>query len=119
MLHGGWPYVREAGALLQKPNVFLDLSQETLSFSPRTLAGWLREWLETYPDKVLFGTDGYPYSDAMGWEESTWMAARNGRAALGLALTGMMQDGEISRERAGEIAAKVLRDNAAELYAFQ
>ena len=116
LLHGGWPFVREAGALLQKPNVFLDLSQETLAFSPRSLSGWLREWLETYPDKVLFGTDGYPYSDALGWEESTWLASRNGREALGLALTGMLHDGEISRPRAEAIAQEVLRTNALSLY---
>jgi hypothetical protein len=116
MLHGGWPFVREAGALLQKPNVYLDLSQEALTFPPRTLAGWLREWLETFPDKVLFGTDGYPYSDAMGWEESTWIANRNARQALGLALTGMVQDGEITRVRAMEIARGVLRENALALY---
>jgi hypothetical protein len=116
MLHGGWPFVREAGSLLQKPNVYLDLSQQALSFPPRTLAGWLREWLETFPDKVLFGTDGYPFSDAMGWEESTWIAARNARQALGLALTGMVADGEITRPRALEIAAKVLHLNAESLY---
>ncbi len=118
LLHGGWPFVREAGALLQKPNVYLDLSQETLSFSPRTMSAWLREWLETFPDKVLFGTDGYPYNDVMGWEESAWIASRNGRNALGLALTGMLRDGEISRQRAEEIATKVLHGNAATLYRF-
>ncbi len=116
MLHGGWPFVREAGSLLQKPNVFLDLSQESLTFPPRTLAGWLREWLETFPEKVLFGTDGYPYSDAMGWEESTWIAAHNARQALGLALTGMLRDGEINRARANQVALEVLRDNAKTLY---
>lgn len=116
LLHGGWPYVREAGALLQKPNFYLDLSQQTLSFSPRTLAGWLREWLETYPDKVLFGTDGYPYSDFLGWEESTWIAGHNGREALGIALTGMLRDGEISRARANTIAEEVLRTTAEHLY---
>jgi hypothetical protein len=116
MLHGGWPFVREAGSLLQKPNVFLDLSQESLTFPPRTLAGWLREWLETFPEKVLFGTDGYPFSDALGWEESAWIASRNARQALGLALTGMVQDGEISRPRAAEIAAMVLHGNADALY---
>jgi hypothetical protein len=116
MLHGGWPFVREAGSLLQKPNVYLDLSQQSLTFPPRTLAGWLREWLETYPEKVLFGTDGYPFSDALGWEESCWIAARNARQALGLALTGMVQDGEITRPRAAEIAAMVLHTNAESLY---
>jgi hypothetical protein len=117
LLHGGWPFVREAGALLQKPNVYLDLSQESLTFPPRTLATWLREWLETYPEKVLFGTDGYALSDAEGWEESTWIANRNGREALALALTGMVKDGEISRGRASGIAVEVLRGSAAGLYA--
>ncbi len=116
LLHGGWPFVREAGALLQKPNVYLDLSQETLTFSPRTLSTWLREWLETYPGKVLFGSDGYPYSAAMGWEESTWIASRNARLALGLALSGMLADHEISRTRAIAIATQVLRSNALSLY---
>jgi predicted TIM-barrel fold metal-dependent hydrolase len=119
MLHGGWPFVREAGALLQKPNVFLDLSQQSLTFPPRTLATWLREWLETFPGKVLFGTDGYPFSDSLGWEEATWIAARNARQALGLALTGMVQDGEISRPRAAEIAHMVLVGNAQQLYKLQ
>ena len=116
LLHGGWPFVRQAEALLQKPNVWLDLSQETLSSSPRTLAGWLREYLEMFPDKVMFGTDGYPYSDAMGWEESTWLAARTGREALGLALTGMLRDGEISRARAEAIAREVMGGTAVGLY---
>ena len=116
LLHGGWPFVRGAGALLQKPNVYLDLSQETLTFSPRTLSGWLREWLETFPEKVLFGTDGYPLSEAMGWEEATWIANKNGREAIALALTGMVEDGEVTRARAGAIATEVLRGNAAGLY---
>jgi hypothetical protein len=116
LLHGGWPFVREAGALLQKPDVYLDLSQEALTFPPHTLAGWLREWLETFPDKVLFGTDGYPFSTAMGWEESTWIANRNAREALGLALTGMLRDGEIGRARANAIAAGVMRGLAERLY---
>ncbi len=116
LLHGGWPYVREAGALLQKTNFYLDLSQQALIFPARTLAGWLREWMETYPDKVLFGTDGYPYSPALGWEESTWIASRNERVALGLALNGMERDGEISPARAQELARMVLRGNAATLY---
>ncbi len=116
MLHGGWPFVREAGALLQKPNVYLDLSQQALTFSPRTLAGWLREWLETYPEKVLYGTDGYALSDADGWEESTWMADHNARVALGLALTGMVDDGEITKVRAMAIADEVLAGSAGRLY---
>jgi predicted TIM-barrel fold metal-dependent hydrolase len=119
LLHGGWPFVREAGALLQKPNVYLDLSQEALTFPPRTLARWLREWLETFPEKVLYGTDGYPFNAALGWEESTWIASHNAREALGLALTGMLLDGEITPARAEEIAKLVLRGSAERLYAIR
>jgi predicted TIM-barrel fold metal-dependent hydrolase len=116
LLHGGWPYVREIGSLLQKPNVYLDISGQDLLLTPRTEARWLREWLEFEPEKVLFGSDGYPYSDEMGWPESTWIARRNARQALGIALTGMLEDGEITRNRAEEIARRVLRGNAETLY---
>ncbi len=116
LLHGGWPYVHEAGALLQKPNFYLDLSQQAIMIPARTLSTWLREWLELYPDKVLFGTDGYPYSATFGWEEATWLGARNARNALGIALTGMERDGEISPARAAELAQMVLHRNAEALY---
>lgn len=118
LLHGGWPFVREAGALLQKPNVWLDLSQQSLFFPPRTLAGWLREWLETFPDKVLFATDAYPFTEALGWEEGAYIASRNIRQALGIALTGMIRDHEVTREQAAAIARGVIHDNAAKLYSI-
>jgi len=119
LLHGGWPYVQEIGALLQKPNVYLDISSQDLIVPPHTEAQWLREWLELEPDKVLFGTDGYPYNDELGWPESTWIASRDARMALGIALTGMLRDGEINRARANDIARMVLRGNAEALYHFQ
>ena len=116
MVHGGWPFTREITALLEKPNAWLDYSAQDLVLPPVALAATLREWLEWVPEKVLFGTDAYPYSDQLGWEESGWIAANTGRQALALALTGMMRDGEISRARAREIARMVLRDNARRLY---
>jgi uncharacterized protein len=118
LLHGGWPYIREIGSLLQKPNVYLDISSQDLIIPSHTEAQWLREWLELEPEKVLFGTDGYSYSDGLGWPESTWIANRNAREALGIALTGMLRDGEIDRKRAGELARLVLRGNAEALYKF-
>jgi len=116
LLHGGWPYVREIGALLQKPNVYLDLSNQSLTMTAHTQSQWLREWLEWEPEKVLFGTDAYPFSDELGWPESAWIASRNERDALGMALTGMLHDGEINRKRASELTRMVLRGNAEELY---
>lgn len=118
LLHGGWPYVHEIGALLQKPNVYLDFSSQDLIIPPHTEATWLREWLELQPDKVLFGSDGYPYNDEMDWPEATWIASRNAREALAIALSGMMQDDEITPERARQIARMVLRGNAETLYHF-
>jgi len=40
----------------------------------------------------------------------------NARQALGIALTGMIRDGMVTRERALELARMVLRENARKLY---
>ncbi|HXB73882.1 MAG TPA: amidohydrolase family protein [Candidatus Acidoferrales bacterium] len=116
MVHGGWPFTREITALLTKPNAYLDFSAQSLLLPAPTLAATMREWLEIVPEKVMFGTDAYPYSNEMGWEESGWMAARTGRKALAIALTGMLRDGGISHARAVELARMVLRENAKKLY---
>jgi uncharacterized protein len=116
MLHGGWPFTREIAALLSKPNAFADFSEQSFNNYPRTLAQVIREWLEVAPEKVLFATDAYPFSEQMSWEEAGWVAATTGRQALGLALTEMMRDGETTRERAAELAKMVLRENAKALY---
>jgi uncharacterized protein len=116
MLHGGWPYTREIAALLTKPNVYLDYSLQSLLFPASSLAPTIRQWLEYVPEKVLFATDAYPYSDEIGWEESGWLASKRGREALALALTIMMRNGEISTARASELAHLVLRENARMLY---
>jgi hypothetical protein len=118
MVHGGWPFTREITPLLEKPNAYLDFSGQSLLLSPPTLAVILREWLDHVPEKVMFATDGYPYSNEMGWEESGWISAHNGREALGRALTGMMRDGAITHARAVELARMVLRENARTLYGF-
>ena len=116
MLHGGWPFTREVTALLSKPNVYADFSEQTFMNYPRAVSQVIRDWLEYAPEKVLFATDAYPFSEEMGWEEAGWVAATTGRQALGLALTDMMHDGEITRDRAVELARMVLRDNARTLY---
>ena len=116
MLHAGWPFTREITALLERPNAYLDFSFQDIAQTPASLAADIRQWLEFVPEKVLFGTDAYPYSDQYGWEETGWIAARNARQALGIALTGMLRDGEITRERALELADMVLRENARRLY---
>ena len=46
------------------------------------------------------------------------MTSTSGREALAIALTGMIEDKEITRERALELAHMVLHDNAAKLYGW-
>ncbi len=116
IVHGGWPHTRNTMSLFSRPNVYADFSFMGNQLSSHTLASVLREWLSEFPERILFGTDAYKDSDVVGWEEWGWLGATAGRRALGIALSGMMQDGEVTRERAQEIARMVLRENAAGLY---
>jgi uncharacterized protein len=118
LLHGGsGPYSKQTAFLLGKPNVYTDFSEQDWMLSPRALSYVIRGWLEWYPEKVMFGTDLYPgNSPEYDWDSIGYMIATTGRQALALALTGMMQDGEISRARAVQLAHVVLFDNAAKLY---
>ncbi len=119
VVHGGYPYTKEMGALMGKPNVYADFSAQTFLTYPRELSEILRNWLETYPDKMLFGTDAFSFGPEVDWGETAWLSNTSARQALALALTGMMNDGEIDRARALELARMVLHDNAAKLYALK
>ena len=119
LVHGGWPFTREMAYLLSKPNVYTDISEQTWLLSPRALAQTIRDWLEWYPEKVMFGTDLYPNTPPDDWEEVGWILSQTGRRALALALTGMIEDGEISRAQAVERARMLLRGNAIRLYGFK
>jgi len=117
LVHGGWPFTKEAAFMLGKANVYADFSAQTFLLSPRKLSEVLRDWLEFSPEKILFGTDTFPLGmPTLGWEEAAWLTAHTGRQALAMALTGMMNDGLITRERARELARMVMRDNASKLY---
>ncbi len=117
MLHGGWPFEHQLTALLTKPNVYADFSAQTFANYPRAASDTIRAWLEYVPEKALYATDAYPFAPPdNGWEEAAYMANATGREALGIALTGMLRDNQITRERAGELARMVLRDNARKLY---
>lgn len=100
---------------MSKPNVYADFSGQTFLLYPRELSEILRSWLESYPDKILFGTDAFAFGPEVDWGEVGWLSNTTARQALALALTGMMNDGEITRERAVELARMVLHDNAAKL----
>ena len=119
VVHGAYPFTKEMGSLMSKPNVYTDFSGQTFLIYPRELSEILRNWLEFYPDKVLFGTDAFSFGPEVDWPEVAWLSNSSARQALALALTGMMDDGEVTRQRARELARMVLRENAAKLYALQ
>jgi uncharacterized protein len=119
IVHGGWPLIGETQGLLSKSNVYADISMMDDILSPTVLAGVLRQWLSEWPDKVLFGSDAFDGGAEQGWEQVAWVASTTARRALAIALTGMMRDGEISRDRAQTLAKMVLRDNAAALYGLK
>jgi predicted TIM-barrel fold metal-dependent hydrolase len=126
MIHGGWPFDKETGAMLIKPNVYVDFSIQAFFRSTRALSKTIRAWLEWYPEKVLFGTDAVSFSTRthwnthvatlIDWEELAWLSTNSARNALAIALTEMMNDGQISRNRALELAEMVLRTNTIRLY---
>jgi uncharacterized protein len=116
LVHGGLPFTQQVRSMFGKPNVYADFSAQTFFLYPRALSEVLRAWLEAYPDRVLFGTDAFSFGPLVDWPEVAWLSNTTARQALALALTGMMNDGEISRERALELARMVLRDNAIKLY---
>lgn len=116
LIHGGYPFVKETEFLLEKPNVYADFSAQTFLLTPQALARVLRDWVEYEPEKILFGTDASPATPEVSWEESAWLTNQTAREALAIALTGMMRDGDITRDRARELANMVMRDNAVKLY---
>jgi predicted TIM-barrel fold metal-dependent hydrolase len=116
IVHGGYPFTKQTASLMSKSNVYADFSGLTFLLYPRALGEVLRNWLEFHPDKVLFGSDAFALTPEVGWEEGGWLAVSTARRALALALTGMMNDGEITRDRAHELARMVMRENALRLY---
>ena len=116
MLHGGYPLEREAIWLTAAKNVYLDSSFEELAQYPSAFKDVLKMWLETFPDKITFGTDAFPYNEVLGAEESYWLGAMSARTALAAALAEMISENEITEARALELAHAYLHDTAVKLY---
>jgi hypothetical protein len=118
LLHGGYPFQDQAIWLTARQNVFLDSSLMGLYLYPKDLAEVLRHWLLLYPEKVVFGSDAFPFNEAIGAEESDWLAVESARTALAAALATMVVHGEVTEQRALAFAHGYLHDNAARIYAL-
>ena len=116
MIHGGYPLEREAIWLAAMKNVYMDSSLQEIVMYPAAFKNSLRQWLETFPDKITFGTDCFPYNDVLGAEESYWLGNVSARQALAAALAEMVSSGEVSEAKAMEMAHAFLHDTAVSLY---
>jgi len=116
MIHGGYPLERPAIWLAAMKNVYLDSSFGELAQYPAAFKDALKMWLETFPEKITFGTDCFPYNEVLGAEESYWLGAQSSRMALAAALAEMISENEITEDRAMELARGYLHDNAVKLY---
>src|SRR5262249_13949931 len=117
LIHGGYPFDREAIFLTAMKNVYLDTSATDLMLYPSEFKNVLRRWLEIYPEKVTFGSDAFPYNEALGVEEVYSMGVRTARTALAAAAAEMIAAGEISEARALAMGRAYLHDTTAQLYA--
>ena len=113
LLHGGYPLVSTAGALAWLyPQVYLDFSVLPTLFA-RSLARWLEEWIELLPsNKLLFG------SDASSPEEY-FTAVTNGRRQLTTALNSLVAERTLTSDDALDVADRILRQNAVDLYGLR
>lgn len=116
MIHGGYPLEREAIWLAAMKNVYMESSLMEIIMYPAAFKESLKQWLETFPDKVTFGTDCFPYNDVLGAEESYWLGNQSARQGLAAALAEMVSSGEITDAKAIEMAHAYLHDTAVSLY---
>ena len=116
LIHGGYPYFREVIWLASMKNVYIDTSEIEVLLYPSEFKNALKLWLETYPEKITFGTDAYPYSSALGSEQEYWLGTHSARDALSAALAEMIASGEVTEVEALKMAREYLHDNAISLY---
>jgi predicted TIM-barrel fold metal-dependent hydrolase len=65
---------------------------------------------------MMFGSDAFPFNEAVGAEETFWLAVRSARTAVAAALAELVAEGAFPEDKALELARMYLHDNAAKLY---
>jgi len=116
LIHGGYPYTLDMIWLTAAKNVYTDSRRECYYVYPSELKNILKQWISLYPEKIMFGSDAFPFNDAVGAEETFWVAARSARTAVAAALAELVAEGAFTEEKALELARLYLHDNAAKLY---
>lgn len=116
LIHGGYPYTLDMIWMTAAKNVYTDSSLMGYYVYPSELKRILKQWISLFPDRIMFGSDAFPFNDAVGAEETFWLASRSARTAVAAALAELVSEGAFSEEKALELARMYLHDNAAKLY---
>jgi uncharacterized protein len=116
LIHGGYPYTLDMIWMTAAKNVYTDSSLMGYYVYPSELKRILKQWISLFPDRMMFGSDAFPFNDAVGAEETYWLAVRSARTAIAAALAELVSEGAFSEEKALELARMYLHDNAAKLY---
>jgi uncharacterized protein len=116
LIHGGYPYTLDMIWLTAAKNVYTDSSLVGYYVYPSELKNILKQWISLFPEKIMFGSDAFPFNDAVGAEETFWLAARSARTAVAAALAELVAEGAFTEAKALELAHMYLHDNAARLY---
>lgn len=119
LIHGGYPHTLEMIWMTAAKNVYTDSSLMGYYVYPSELKNILKQWISLYPERMMFGSDAFPFNDAVGAEETFWLAARSARTAIAAALAELVSEGAITEPKAIELARMYLHDNAAKLYGGQ
>ena len=116
LIHGGYPHTLEMIWMTAAKNVYTDSSLMGYYVYPSELKTILKQWISLYPERMMFGSDAFPFNDAVGAEETFWLAARSARTAVAAALAELVAEGAFTEAKALELARMYLHDNAAKLY---
>jgi uncharacterized protein len=116
LIHGGYPYTLDMIWLTAAKNVYTDSSLMGYYVYPSELKHILKQWISLYPERMMFGSDAFPFNEAVGAEETMWLAVRSARTAVSAALAELVAEGAFDEQKALELARMYLHDNAARLY---
>src|ERR1700737_666562 len=100
LIHGGYPHTLEMIWLTAAKNVYTDSSLMGYYVYPSELKNILKQWISLYPERMMFGSDAFPFNEAVGAEETFWLAARSARTAVAAALSGLVAENAITEAKA-------------------
>ena len=111
LFHAGYPYARELAVLAKNfPNVYPDLCWVHI-LSPTAAKAILSEWLDLVPSNKILGFGG-DYRFVEGVYGHVVLARRNVAAVL----QEKVASSEVELRQVPQLASRVLRENARELY---